>query len=235
MRPLAPPRAACRSFRSCAVVAHCVCCALLLLAAAAPAARAQPSLIGPLDPTAPITYHIAEGAAGSEYLDSDRQLAVWALEAWNEAAGGAFELVEAPEEEAILRIYFVPASAGQYGEMRPIFVDGRRGAEVYIRPDVRALGPDIAEAALADPLLRDSIVYLTCVHELGHAFGLEHTSNYADIMYFFGYGGDIPRFFGRYRELLGSRDDIANASGLSAGDVARIESLYVRDAEAKPR
>lgn len=210
------------------------CLSLLLALATAPsAADAQPTPIAPLDADGPITYFIAEGAPGSMYRESDRELALWALAAWRNAAGGAFELAEAPEEGAILRIYFVPASAGQYGEMRPIFVNGRRGAAVYVRPDVRALGPDIAGAALEDPLLRETIVYLTCVHELGHAFGLEHSSEYADIMYFFGYGGDIPGFFRRYREQLESRDDIADFPGLSARDAARIASLYARAADAK--
>lgn len=208
---------------------------VFLVVTAAPAVHAQQALIAPLEADGPVTYHIAEGAPGSMYRESDRELARWALEAWRKAAGGAIELAEAPEDEALVRIYFVPASAGQYGEMRPILVNGRRGAEVYVRPDVRALGPDIAAAALADPLLRDSIVYLTCVHELGHAFGLEHTADYADIMYFFGYGGDVLEFFRRYREQLGSRGDIANVSGLSAGDAARIEALYVPDDGAKSR
>jgi hypothetical protein len=129
----------------------------------------------------------------------------------------------------MIRIYFVPASAGQYGEMRPLLVDGRRGAAVYVRPDVRALGPDIARAAAEDPLLRETIVYLTCLHELGHAFGLAHTADYADIMYFFGFGGDVPAFFARYRERLRTRADIANEPGLSEGDVARLASLYRGD------
>ncbi len=45
-------------------------------------------------------------------------------------------------------------------------------------------------------------------------------------MYFFGFGGDIPGFFGRYRDGLRSRDDIAGVAGLSAGDLSQLRALY---------
>lgn len=180
----------------------------------------------PLDTSGEITYFIAAGAPGSRFRPSDTDLANWALQAWARGARANLRLSPAPESSALLRVYWVAADFGQYGEMRPILVDGRRGASVYIRPDTDALGEAIARRAREDPLFRDTIVYLTCLHELGHAFGLEHTAEFEDIMYFFGFGGDIVAYFERYRNRLRSREDIARFAGLSQADLAKLRALY---------
>ena len=199
--------------------------ASLFLAAALPATAQPPRALGPLEDGI-VTYHIADGEEGSSFRPADRELALWALQTWERSAGGALRFLPADEAAALVRVHWVPADSGQYGEMRPLVVAGRRGAEVYIRPDTDALGPDIGQRARLDALFRDTIVYLTCLHELGHALGLSHTADFADVMYFFGFGGDIPRFFGRYRDELRERTDIAKVSGLSAGDLRQLEGLY---------
>ena len=97
-------------------------------------------------------------------------------------------------------------------------VDGQRGAEVYVLPTTGQSG--------GDPLLRDAIVYLTCLHESGHALGLEHTDQFADIMYSFQFGGDIAEYFGRYRRLLKSRADIAKHAGMSDDDRRQLAEIF---------
>jgi hypothetical protein len=94
-------------------------------------------------------------------------------------------------------------------------VEGVRGAEIYVLPpDPQSFG--------TDSLLRDTVVYLTCLHETGHGLGLPHTAEFADIMYSFTYGGDITEYFGRYRRLLKSRSDIPHHSGMSRADQLRL-------------
>jgi hypothetical protein len=182
--------------------------------------------LAPLDTDGQISYFISTGTPESEFREADRDLASWALQAWERRTNGLLRLEPGPESSALLRVYWVPSTFGLYGEMRPIVVDGRRGAAVYIRPNTDALGEQIAQRSREDPLFRDTVVYLTCLHELGHALGLKHTAEFSDIMYSFAFGGDISGFFGRYRDELRSRDDIATVSGLSAGDLAQLQALY---------
>ena len=63
------------------------------------------------------------------------------------------------------------------------------------------------------------------VHESGHALGLPHTRNFADIMFSFGYGGDVLDYFQRYRRLLKTWDDIPKHSGISDADRITIIGL----------
>jgi hypothetical protein len=183
----------------------------------------------PLDPLdgGRVTYYVEPPPTDEHSRPADEELAVWALESWQRALGGALTFVRsADEESALVRVYWAPAAGGQYGEMRGLEVGGRRGAAVFIRPDTTALGNEIATRARLDALFRDTVVYLTCLHELGHALGLAHTDDFADIMYFFGFGGDIGEYFGRYRRLLRERNDIRGASGLSPGDLDQLQDLY---------
>ena len=178
---------------------------IFLLAVSATAFAATPYWVEPC--TNPKTGCIA----------SDVELAKWAMNAWADASGGKLPFVAVDKkEDALIRIVWATPEEGLYGETMPLMINGHRGAQVNIR---------IVDPGNRDALLRDTIVYLTCLHESGHAIGLLHTRDFADIMYSFQFGGDIEEYFARYRRKLKSRDDIRKNSGLSSGDRARLIDL----------
>jgi hypothetical protein len=172
----------------------------------------------------PCTSELAKQAGCTS---ADAELGVWALEAWQKAAAGALRVVATPEENrARIRIYWAWGTQSLYGEARPIVVDGKRGAAVFVIPEMARLGPEIDAVAKRDPLFRDTVVYLTCLHESGHALGLPHTAQFADIMYSFGFGGDIIEYFGRYRRELTSRQRIPDHSGISSADREQLTAIF---------
>ena len=172
-------------------------------------------------PSATLLYWVEPcGKSESACRPGDPELAQWAMEAWQSASAGHLTLEKtASREKAQVRIFWSGGREGLYGEARPIMVDGLRGAEVYVLPPADGTGD-------SDRLLRDTVVYLTCLHETGHALGLAHTSSFADIMNSFQYGGDIPEYFARYRRLLSSRGDIRRHAGMSAEDRRRLVEAY---------
>ena len=175
----------------------------------------------------PVPFFIEDGTGVPGYQQSDQELAKLAIAAWARESGGKLKFVEATtKDNALVRLRWISSYAGLFGETQRIFINGKPGAVVNVMPQVAQLGQPLSSRAGADPLLRDTIVYLTCVHELGHAIGLNHTKEFEDIMYSFAYGGDFVRYFMRYRSQLQSRADIARYSGLSGRDTEVLRSLY---------
>jgi hypothetical protein len=173
-------------------------------------------LAGILQAAEPETpYWVQPCAAGrKDCIAGDEDLARWAFEAWQTSSAGRLHLVETKDrDKALIRLVWATEEQGLYGETVPLQVGTRRGSQIYVHDTVEGI---------KDDLLRATIVYLTCLHESGHALGLPHTAEFADIMYSFQYGGDIPEYFGRYRRKLATKEDIRKNSGISSADRARL-------------
>jgi hypothetical protein len=167
----------------------------------------------------PCTPPIAAEAACES---ADAELAEWALSAWQANSEGKLHFTRATaEDKARLRFYWATGSAGLYGETRSLRVDGRIGAAIFVLPDLNQLGKEISAAGKEDRLFRDTVVYLTFLHESGHALGHPHTREFDSIMYSFAYGGDILEYFARYRRSLKARQDIRKNPGIVLGTSAR--------------
>src|SRR2546422_1002745 len=93
-----------------------------------------PSLSTTVQPVV-LTYFIADGSGSSGFRPSDRELAAWAVAAWQRNAPKGVRLEPAAESDALIRVYWTEPADGRYGEMQPLDVHGKRGAAVFIQPD----------------------------------------------------------------------------------------------------
>lgn len=139
---------------------------------------------------------------------------------WTAASDGRLSLKRTDSsDKAPVRVHFFTPDY-RYGMTAPR-VDPKTG--LIVRAEVVVAGQ-----VEGDRLEKAIVIYLTALHELGHALGLSHTDNFNTIMYLFRRPGDGDRFFGAYRAKLRSADDIGSprATGLSDDDVKALKQLY---------
>ncbi|MFI5184073.1 MAG: matrixin family metalloprotease [Vicinamibacteria bacterium] len=152
--------------------------------------------------------------------EEQREMVRRAFRVWEGASGAAFTFRETDAfPPAGIRVRFVNDDEN-FGETMP-YLDTR--TREIVKADV-LVNRDIA----GDPLQKKMVVYLTALHEIGHALGLGHTDRWGCIMYKFQRSTDPPRVFVGYRQKLRSEADIGTdrASGLADDDRRALRRLY---------
>src|ERR1041385_5842111 len=97
--------------------------------------------LGLLDVAEPIPFVIQDGKGVPGFVSSDRELAIWALDAWARESGRKLKFVEAASPDSgIVRLRWVSAHEGLFGETQHVRVGTREGALVFVMPDVSQLG-----------------------------------------------------------------------------------------------
>jgi hypothetical protein len=152
--------------------------------------------------------------------EEQREMVRRAFRVWEGAADAAFRFSETdafPSQG--IRVRFVNDDEN-FGEAMP-YLDTR--TREIVKADV-VVNRDI----VGDPLHKKMVVYLTALHEIGHALGLGHTERWGCIMYKFRQSSDPPRVFVGYRRKLRSEADIGSdrATGLADEDRRALRRLY---------
>ena len=94
----------------------------------------------------------AETAKITGCQTADPELARWALDTWARESKSLLSTRElAAPEHARIRIRWASGAMNLYGETEPLLVEGHPGAQIFVLPDMNALGHEIGELARRDP------------------------------------------------------------------------------------